>query len=105
MTRDAALIARLADLAARGETVSYGALARDLAIPGPGSIARLTMALETLMEADAAAGRPLRAVLCEARLSGGMPAEGFFAKAEALGFDVANRAGFVAATRAALFKR
>jgi len=38
----AALAAELAGLARRRETISYGALARRLAIAGPGSIHRLT---------------------------------------------------------------
>ena len=98
------LESRLAELAARGETTTYGALARDLAVPGPGSIATLTFALEVLMAMDATAGRALRAALVAGRLTGGMPAEGFFAKAAALGFDASDRAGFVAAQRAALFE-
>jgi len=95
----AALEARLAELAAAGETVTYGTLARDLGL----RIGGLTAALEALMEQDAAAGQPLRAVLCAARLSGGLPARGFFDKAEALGLDVADPAAFVAQQRASLF--
>lgn len=98
------LEARLAALATQGRTTTYGALAAELAIPGPGSIAKLTAALETLMEADAAANRPLRAALCEARQAAGLPAPGFFDKAKELGFDVSNSAGFVAEQRAALLQ-
>ena len=102
------LAARLDDLAARGATMSYGELAHDLAIPGPGSIATLTGALETLMEQDARAGRPLRAALCRARLSD-LPAQGFFDHAEHLGCYAGGPAGenarnFVAKTRTALFE-
>ena len=98
-----ALQVRLAQLAALGQTITYGALARDLAIPGPGSIAQLTALLEALMTEDAAAGRPLRASLCAGRLAGGMPAQGFFDKAAALGvFDGNDPAGFVQRQRAAL---
>ena len=81
----AALQVRLVQLAALGQTVTYGALARDLGVPGPGSIAQLTAMLEALMIEDAAAGRPLRASLCAGRLAGGMPAQGFFDKAADLG--------------------
>lgn len=91
---------RLADLAGRGATVTYGALARDLGW----RIAELTAALEKLMEADARAGHPLRAALCEGRLAGGLPAPGFFLKAAALGFDTTDPAGFAADQRARLFK-
>ena len=86
---------RLAALAATGQTVSYGALARDLGW----RMGELTTALETLMETDARAGGPLRASLCEARLGTGLPARGFFDKAAALGFDVTDPTAFVALQR------
>ena len=65
--------------------ISYGALARNLDVPGPGAIARVTRALEALMREDSAAGRPFLAAMCEGRLSGGMPARGFFEMAAELG--------------------
>jgi hypothetical protein len=90
---------RLAALAASGQTATYGALARDLGL----RIGELTAALEVLMEADAAAGRPFRAALCTARLSAGkLPAPGFFAKAAALGRPTDDPAGFVQQERARL---
>jgi len=95
------LTARLAQLAALNQTTTYGALARDLGLTGPATIARLTDALELLMEQDTAAGTPLRAALVNARNSP-LPAPGFFAKATALGHDISNPAGFVALNRAAL---
>ena len=73
MTR---LEARLADLAASGKTITYGALARDLGL----RMGELTSAIEAMMERDAVAGLPQRAALCEGRLAGGQPAEGFFLK-------------------------
>jgi hypothetical protein len=97
-----ALEPRLAALARAGETTTYGALARDLGLTGPGTIAQLSQALEALMEADAAAGRPLRAALCRARTSD-LPAPGFFAKASALGLTPSDPAAFTDAQRAALF--
>lgn len=97
------LEAKLAELALAGETVTYGALARALGLTGPGSIARLTAALEALMEEDAAQGRPFRAALCAGRLAGGLPAQGFFLKARALGADDGgDPQGLVAAHRARL---
>ena len=90
------LEARLAELAALQQTITYGALARDLAIPGPGAIAKLTQALEMLMEVDAAADQPLRAALCAGRLAQGLPATGFFEKAASLGYDLGeNPVAFV----------
>jgi hypothetical protein len=98
------LSARLAQLAAQSQTVTYGALARDLALPGPGAIAKLTTALEALMEEDAALGLPFRAVLCEGRLAHSLPAQGFFDKARALGRDATDDPHtFVAMERQRLF--
>ena len=96
------LTARLAELAARHQTTHYGALARDLGLTGPATIARLTDALERLMDIDSAANRPLRAALVTARGSD-LPAPGFFAHAADLGHDLRDPAGFVAAQRAALY--
>ncbi|HMO09548.1 MAG TPA: hypothetical protein PKD10_18170 [Paracoccaceae bacterium] len=94
----AALEARLADLAAAGKTIGYGALARELEVP----VATLTAELEALMAEDAAAGRPFRAALMEGRLAGGLPARGFFEAAAALGRSFDGTAA-VLAERAALF--
>lgn len=96
------LTARLASLAAARQTTSYGALARDLALTGPGTIARLTTALEALMAEDAAAGRPLRAALVSARGSD-LPARGFFDLAAELGLDVRDPQALVAEIRLHLF--
>lgn len=101
------LAARLVDLAVRKDTISYGALAHALAIPGPGSIAALTTALEALMEQDAAAGLPLRAAVCRSKLNE-LPAPGFFQAAVRLGCYAGSSDGpdahdFVHKTRAALF--
>ena len=93
---------RLARLCSKRETIAYGALARDLGLTGAGTIAQETAALEHLMEQDAANGHPLRAVMVVGRFNHGLPAPGFFAKAAALGLDVADQAGFVAAERARL---
>ena len=93
------LVARLALLAAQGQTVSYGALARELGW----RVSHLTDALEALMEEDARNGAPFRAALMEGRLSGGLPARGFFEKAAALGCDTSDPEGFVRRERARLF--
>ena len=83
---DLALQARLRHaLQHAGNPISYGALARDLHVTGPGAIARVTTALEAMMRNDMAAGRPFLAAMCEGKLSGGMPALGFFQMAVALG--------------------
>jgi hypothetical protein len=98
------LEARLAELAARHQTVTYGDLAREFGVP----MSTLTAELEVLMEDDAAKGAPFRAALCSGRLLNGQPAAGFFQKAAALGrlssaATPAEQAAFVATERAALF--
>ncbi|MGB8811982.1 MAG: hypothetical protein WCC57_02250 [Paracoccaceae bacterium] len=89
--------------------MGYGELARQLAVPSPGSIAKLTEALEALMVQDAQAGRPFRAALCFGRLKDGLPAAGFFLKAQELGrydgpVEGPQAVAYVAAERAAIFK-
>lgn len=87
---------RLAALAAAGETITYGDLARELGL----RMADLTAQLEALMEEDAAKGAPFRAALLRQRLSPDhLPAPGFFQKAAALGADVADHAAFTARQR------
>lgn len=94
----------LTQLAKRRATTTYGALAADLELTGPGRIARLTTALETLMEQDAVANHPLRAALVVGRASGGLPARGFYDKAQTLGHDVSDPAAFHARQLNALFE-
>jgi hypothetical protein len=89
----------LATLARQGRTVTYGALARDLGL----RLGEVTAELERLMEQDLQAGHPLRAALCEGKLSQGLPAQGFFQKCAGLGLDVDDPVAFVADHRTRLF--
>ncbi|WP_170971970.1 hypothetical protein [Rhodobacter sp. SY28-1] len=83
---------RLAALAAAGETVTYGELARELGL----RMADLTAQLEALMEEDAAQGRPFRAALLRQRISPDhLPAPGFFQKAAELGAMIDDPLAFV----------
>lgn len=87
----ASLEARLAALAAAGETITYGELARELGL----RIGELTAALENLMRIDAAQGQPLRAaVLCARGTT--LPARGFYEAAAELGFVITDPAAFAA---------
>lgn len=87
---------RLATLAAAGETITYGALARELGL----RIGDLTARLEALMEVDAARGAPFRAaVLCQKMSAQALPAPGFFLKACALGHELGDPAAFAADQR------
>lgn len=93
---------RLTDLAAHGQTITYGDLARDLALPTP-AIQTLAALLEELMEQDAAAGRPFLAAVLQGRLGDGLPSLGFFEKAAMLDANMtADPAAFVAEQRAQL---
>jgi hypothetical protein len=90
------LEAKLAALAAAGDTVSYGQLARDLGL----RMAELTWALEALMDEDAALGKPFRAAVLHQRLSPDrLPAPGFFQKAAALGYDITDPKAFTESHR------
>ena len=81
----------LAALAAAGETITYGALAKDLGL----RMADLTARLEALMETDARDGKPFRAALLRQRLSSeGLPAPGFLLKAAELGHPTDDPAAF-----------
>lgn len=96
------LKARLENLAALGQTITYGDLARELGLPPP-AIQTLTAMLENLMDQDAAAGRPFLAAVLEGRLGDGMPSLGFFEKAAELDANLtSDPAAFVADQRAAL---
>ena len=97
------LEARLAELAAARRTAGYGNMAQALGLTGPGTIARLTGALESLMDEDAARGLPFRAALVTARGST-LPARGFFDKAATLGFDISDPEALVADHRRRLFE-
>lgn len=97
-----AMQGRLKQLAALGQTITYGDLARELALPPP-AIATLTDMLERLMQEDAAAGRPFLAAVCAGRLGDGMPGLGFFEMAASLdAVTGADPAAYVADQRAAL---
>lgn len=79
------LVAVLERLGAEGETATYAAVAERLAVPPPHRIHRLTDALEALVRADHAAGRPLRAAVVVSRARDGLPAPGFFQLCRELG--------------------
>jgi hypothetical protein len=82
---------RLAALAAAGDTITYGELARDLGL----RMGALTAALEALMAEDIRGERPIRAALLRQRLSPDhLPAPGFFQKAAELGQVIADPVAF-----------
>lgn len=59
-------------------TISYGALARALGYRLPGSVRKVTRALEDTMHEDARAGRPFIAARAVSRAGNGLPGKGFF---------------------------
>ena len=72
-------------LPAENVPITYGQLARGLWMFAPGSIRKVTAALEATMREDAAAGRPFIAALVVSRGSQAQPGEGFFELARSLG--------------------
>jgi len=85
--------AHLEALPAEAEPVTYGALARALGFWAPGSVRRITAALEATMREDAAAGRPFIAARTVSRAGVGLPGRGFFDTARALGRGPREGAG------------
>jgi len=75
----------LIDQAQTGTPTTYKELAGHLGLEPPQTIHRLGEALETLMKADIAAGRPMLAALCVSKIRPGIPARGFFLAAKVLG--------------------
>jgi hypothetical protein len=75
----------LQNMAAADLTITYGGLARLLALSPPNTIHQITVALQRLMEEDAEAGRPFIAALAVSKARGGSPAKGFFDCARRLG--------------------
>lgn len=65
--------------------ITYGKLARALGYWAPGSIAKVTSALEATMRVDAALSTPFIAARAVSRGGDGLPGKGFFELAQALG--------------------
>lgn len=68
----------LCQIAGHATPITYQALAKALGLSPPNTIHQLTVALEYLMEEDAAAARPLIATLVVSKAQCGLPALGFF---------------------------
>lgn len=75
----------LLDQARTRTSTTYEELADRLGLEPPQTIHRVGQALETLMEDDVAAGRPILAALCVSKMRPGIPARGFFLAAQVLG--------------------
>lgn len=63
---------------------TYGAVARALGLWMPGSVGKVTAALEATMRDDASAGQPFIAARAVSRAGDGLPGKGFFDLARAL---------------------
>ena len=75
----------LIDQAQIGNPTTYRDLANRLGLEPPNTIHCITEALESLMEDDVTAGRPILSAICISKMRTGIPARGFFLAAEALG--------------------
>lgn len=77
--------AHLTGLSAADVPVTYGQLARALGLYMPGSIRKVTQALEATMAEDVENGAPFLASLVVSKVGHGNAAKGFFQQARALG--------------------
>ena len=77
--------AHLANLSAADVPMTYGELASAVGLYLPGSIAKVTQALEGTMVEDAENGAPFLASLVVSKVGLNNPAKGFFEQARALG--------------------
>ena len=68
----------LCDMPRGTKPTTYQALAAALNIPPPNRIHQLTNSLESLIEEDVMAARPLIASFVISKVRGGLPAPGFF---------------------------
>lgn len=75
----------LAGLSAADVPITYGQLARALGLYMPGSIGKVTQALEATMVQDVENGAPFLASLVVSKVGQGNAAKGFFQQARALG--------------------
>lgn len=82
--------------------ITYGALARAVGMYLPGSVRKVTQALETTMREDAEAGRPFVAAQVVSRHSG-LPGKGFFDLARDLGEALPTDADALATYRQRLY--
>lgn len=83
----------LCKIAKNAQPVTYQVLAKALELSPPNTIHQLTMALECLIEEDAAAARPLIAALVISKARGGLPAPGFFECARRVGLFHGHNSG------------
>lgn len=77
--------AHLSSLSAEQVPMTYGGLARAMGLYLPGSIAKVTQALEATMVEDAENGVPFLASLVVSKVAQGTAAEGFLQQARTLG--------------------
>ncbi|MEH6646631.1 DUF6522 family protein [Sulfitobacter sp.] len=75
----------LTDQSAADMPITYGQLARVMGLYAPGSIGKVSQALEATMIEDVESGAPFLASLVVSKIGQGTPAEGFFQQARALG--------------------
>lgn len=75
----------LMDLSRSDVPITYGQLVRTMGLYAPGSIAKVTQALEATMVEDAETGAPFLAALVVSKVGQGKVANGFFLQARTLG--------------------
>ena len=83
----------LTDRARTGSITTYGELTQFLGLEPPHTIQQVTEALESLMEEDVAASRPVLSAICVSKTRPGIPARGFFLAAQDLGIFSGDPSG------------
>ena len=83
-------------IAERRVPTTYQELAKALGLTPPHTIHQVTEALEHLMAEDAATDRPFIAAIAISKARGGLPAPGFFDRAQRLGRFAGDAAGLEA---------
>jgi hypothetical protein len=83
----------LTDRARTGSMTTYRELAQFLGLEPPHTIQQVAEALESLMEEDVAASRPILSAICVSKMRPCIPARGFFLAAQDLGIFSGDPSG------------
>jgi hypothetical protein len=83
----------LTDRTQTGSMTTYRDLVQFLGLKPPHTIQQVTAALESLMQEDVAAGRPILSAICVSKMLPGIPARGFFLVAQDLGIFSGDPSG------------
>src|SRR5258706_7526307 len=83
----------LTDRARTGSITTYGELTQFLGLEPPHTIQQVTEALQSLMEEDVAASRPILSAICVSKMRPGIPARRVFFASQDLGIFSSDPSG------------